>query len=147
MHQTSCYATNLLMKILLTLILSIYSFSLLAHEDITRVPIDCSTEVIKGMVLEDGAMVSKPQRRTNFAIPINFVKEHYEIPEMKFGHYQLSVVAEGIGDYKFKDVVSIPIGNKDGKLNVVDPFGVPWKQVTEEEVGMKIDNVECYLIN
>ena len=137
----------LLMKILLTLILSFYSFSLLAHEDITRVPIDCSTEVIKGMVLEDGAMVSKPQRRTNFAIPINFVKEHYEIPEMKFGHYQLSVVAEGVGDYKFKDVVSIPIGNKDGKLNVVDPFGVPSKQVTEEEEGMKIDNVECYLIN
>lgn len=48
---------------------------------------------------------------------------------------------------KFKDVVSIPISSKDGKLNVVDPFGVPSKQVTEEEEGMKIDNVECYLIN
>ena len=119
-----------------------------AHEDISNTPIDCSTEIISAPMLEDGGVVYKAQRRTNFAIPVNFLKQHYDIPQIEgWGHYQLSVVAVGKGDYKFKDTVSIPIKNEDGKLRVIDPFGVPWKVVPDEEIGKQISDVECYMVN
>jgi len=142
-------------KLIPILIVSLFSFTMIsvknsfAHEDIKRVPIECSTEIMIqakfDMTLQE--IVHVPSRRTHFAIPINFVKKHIQIPEdPNFGFFQLSVVAVGKGSYKFKDTVSIPISNKGGKLRVVDPFGVPWKEVPNTDKGKQITDVECFLV-
>ena len=122
----------------------------IAHEGIKKVPIDCSTEIIQTSEFDLVAegMVSKTSRRTHFLIPINFVKKHIEIPVDIEGTflYRLSVIAVGKGSYKFKDTVSIPISNKDGLLKVVDPFGLPWKEVPSKDKGKQITDVECFLV-
>ena len=121
----------------------------IAHEDIKRVSIDCSTEIMDQMKMDMtlNEIVSVPSRRTHFSIPINFVKKHIQIPEdPSFGFFQLSVVAVGKGSYKFKDTVSIAISNKGGKIRVIDPFGVPWKEVPSTDKGKQITDVECFLV-
>ena len=137
------------------LIVFVFGFTMIsvknsiAHEDIKRVSIDCSTEIMNQtkMDMTLKKMVSVPSRRTHFSIPINFVKKHIQIPEdPSFGFFQLSVVAVGKGSYKFTDTVSIPISNKGGKLRVIDPFGVPWKEVPSTDKGKQITDVECFLV-
>ena len=53
----------------------------------------------------------------------------------------------GKGNYKFKDTVSTPIINEDGKLRVIESFGVPWKVVPDEGIGKQISDVKCYMVN
>ena len=129
-------------------ILVSFGFSSLvyAHDDVKEVPIECSTQVIRSPEMVNGQLEYNYKRRTNFAIPLNFVKSHIDIPELKFGSFQLPVIAVGKGEYKFKDVVSIPIKNEGGKLRVIDPFGVPWKTVPETDKTKDMSNVECFLV-
>ena len=138
---------NSLRLIFLTFLVS-FGFSSLvyAHDDVKKVPIECSTEIISSPEMVNGQLVYNYKRRTNFAIPLNFVKSHIDIPEIKFGSFQLPVIAVGKGEYKFKDVVSIPLKNEGGKLRVVDPFGVPWKTVPETDKNKDLSNVECFLV-
>lgn len=119
----------------------------LAHEAGQNIPIDCSTEVIRAMVLEDGAMVWKDQRRTHFSVPISVVESHFNIPEdTGFAAFQLPVVAVGTGDISFRDTVSIPIRSEGGIIQITDPFGVPWPTVSEDEKNAKIETLECYIV-
>ena len=117
-----------------------------AHDEVKKVSIECSTQIINSPEMVNGQMVYNYKRRTNFAIPLNFVKSHIDIPEIKFGIFQLPVIAVGKGGYKFKDVVSIPLKNEGGKLRVIDPFGVPWKTVPETDKNKDLSNVECFLV-
>lgn len=111
------------------------------------IPIDCSTEVILGTIVEDGKMVSKYQRRTHYSIPLSVVAEHFEIPEdTGFSNFNLPVVAVGTGDVDFKDTASVPIKSSEGVLSVIDPFGFPWRVVDEAESIAKITTLECYIV-
>jgi len=138
--------------LILLSILSISSATLknsIAHEGAQRLEIDCSTEIIKQtkMDLDTNKMVSIPSRRTHFSIPVNSIKKHVQIPDdTGFANFQLSVIAEGTGNYKFKDTVSIPLKSTKGVLTVVDPFGVPWREVPASDLGKQITDVKCFLV-
>ena len=136
------------MRVIPVIFLIFLSFNLGSHEDIQRVEIDCSTEVIDGATTdEDFKTIIVPQRRTNFAIPLNFIDKHMNLPEgTGFRSPKISVVAEGTGNYKFKDVVTITVYNDGNALRIAGSFGVPWKQVPESHKGINITDVKCYLI-
>jgi len=134
------------MKVIQLLILLPMISSAYSHEKGGKIFIDCSSEIIKGVVLEDGLMQHKYQRRTHFAIPLNLISKHLAIPENTgFGGFQLPVVAVSDIAYKFKDTVSVPIKSENGILSVVDPFGTPWKVVPNTERDQQISNVKCYV--
>ena len=120
-----------------------------SKDGVRRVEIDCSTEIIKQSKPDVIAkkMISVPSRRTHFSIPINSIKKHVQIPkDTGYGGVQLPVIAEGVGDYKFKDTVSIPIKSEGGILRVVDPFGVPWREVPADDLGKQINDVKCFMV-
>jgi hypothetical protein len=123
--------------------------SSVALEGVQRVKIDCSTEIIEQvrMDLTTRKMENIPSRRTHFSIPINSIKKHVQIPDDTGSvSFLLSVIAEGRGDYKFKDTVSVPITSKGGILRVDSPFGVPWREVPADDLGKQIKDVKCYLV-
>ena len=97
-------------------------------------------------MLENGAMVYKDQRRTNFSIPLNAVSNHFTIPKNTGISFRLPVVAVGDGDFPFRHSVTIPIQSEEGVLSIVDTFGVPWYSVTEEEKFGEVLSLECYIV-
>jgi len=126
----------------------VLAFNLAAHEDIQNIEIDCSTEIIDGVILDENYnQVTVPQRRTNFAVPLNFIDKHMNLPEgTGFQAPKITVIAEGKGNYKFKDVVTITVYNDGTSLKIVDYFGVPWKQVPESDKDINITGVACSLV-
>ena len=152
------------MKYLITILMAtLFTMSVNAQslEDFRKVEIDCSTDIIKAQEinLSTAAFEDVIKRRTNFAIPMGFVKEHFlagnldimDQSEISFGFPKLNVVAEGVGDYKFKDTTYVPITNVDGTLRLIDTFGQNWPMVSEEDFekygAVAVNDVRCYLVN
>ena len=135
-------------KISLSLLLFFAVTGLQSHEDIQKVEIECSTEIIDGVIFDENyKQVKVPQRRTNFAVPLNFIDKHMNLPEgTGFQAPKITVIAEGKGNYKFKDVVTITVYNDGTSLKIIDYFGVPWKQVPESDKDINITGVVCSLI-
>jgi len=138
---------NIVKKVLF-LFAILFSSYIFSHQTTDKMPVDCSSEIISSPTIVNGEMIYKYKRRTHFSIPISLVKSHFQIPvKTGFGGFNLPLVAEGVGEYKFKDSVTVPLKSDNSIISVIDPFGVPWKEVSEHEKDIIIKNVKCYIVN
>ena len=147
--------------LILTLLFSV-TFSVknsIAHEDIKRVPVDCSSSHKDSVKVDMSTYEPIPivQRWTWVALPLNYIKKHINIPEDPEGiedkmspnfykYARLPIVVIGKSPYKFKDVTRIFISNKDGVLEVINNYAEPMYEVSSENIDKIITDVECFIL-
>ena len=69
--------------------------------------------------------------------------KHFDIPETE--RYQLPVIAEGKGSYKFKDATTVSLKINDGKLSIIDSWGYG-AFVPSTDKDIQITDVECFIV-